>query len=665
MIAQSPNEISIMRVLKVLAVALAAVAASAVGGYFWATRDIAPTHPSLAAADLPELISVREFFADTSAAWGHVLSADGRYLAHSGSRNFAHAVILSDAESGREIAAEPNVDWYAWTAEPHRLAVIREGRLYLVDATDPEAEWDDITPRGFADWWLVDLPAPGQTDVAVTSTDRNPAFADLYRVDPDGHGKRLVAENDGTILTWVLDADQQPVVRLERPSPRITRVAVAEGDGWRPVVDMPVDDVFAPVEVTPDGRTLIAVSGRGRDTTALVAVELETGKEEVLAAFDGHDVGDLVNLARGDGAVDLAVSDIDHRRRVAMTPAGETLDRLLTEVAPRVQIDGLSWAPGSLRVSATLTPDARGYLYYHFDLDAGTAERLAEFPFRTRNLERLASVEDVTFTARDGMEIHAVLTRPAGVDGPGPLVVNVHGGPAQRDAWGYDHLNQFLANRGYAVLSVNFRGSTGFGRAYQAAGFGAFGAAMQHDVEDAAEWAIDAGIADPDAVAITGGSYGGYAAAMGALDRPDLFRAAVIEHAMLDVAYQSQFPPHAWALDAALWTRYFGDPDDPADLKRMRERSPIARAADLSVPVLLIAGKRDSVVGFEQTERFAEAAEAAGAEVETLIFEDEGHGLSLWQSEVRRARAVEDFLARTLGGRSGGWDPAELAAEHL
>ena len=145
--------------------------------------------------------------------------------------------------------------------------------------------------------------------------------------------------------------------------------------------------------------------------------------------------------------------------------------------------------------------------------------------------------ETVQITARDGMKLNALLLRPKGVDGAAPMVLEVHGGPARQVKWEYHHFRQFLVNRGYAVLAINFRGSSGLGKIYQAAGYGEYGRKMQDDLVDATLWAIDQGIADPKAIAINGRSYGGYASAMGLVRDPDLFKAGIIEHAMLDVAY--------------------------------------------------------------------------------------------------------------------------------
>lgn len=297
------------------------------------------------------------------------------------------------------------------------------------------------------------------------------------------------------------------------------------------------------------------------------------------------------------------------------------------------------------------------------DVRAGTHRVLEVDTFRRNNLAELADSEQVFIKARDGMTLPAILTRPKGVSSPLPTILYIHGGPAGHEVWAYDHGYQFLANRGYAVLAVNFRGSTGLGKGFQAAGFGQYGLKMQDDIVDAANWAIEQGVADPDAMAVMGGSYGGYAAAMAVVRDPDVFKAAIVEHAVLDVEYQMKNNPAIWGLHRHKAIRYFGDPDKLSDLKEMRSRSPLNLVSQLKVPVLLVTGKMDHVVGFEQTEEFYDRAKSLGKEVEMLIFENEAHGVSNRHSQLRRAWAIEGFLAKHLQGRSGVIDYREKLAE--
>lgn len=212
---------------------------------------------------------------------------------------------------------------------------------------------------------------------------------------------------------------------------------------------------------------------------------------------------------------------------------------------------------------------------------------------------------------------------------------------------------------------MNFRGSTGYGKAFRAAGYGEIGKAMQDDIVDAANWLVGQGIADKSNMAVMGGSYGGYSAALAMTRDPGVFKAAIVDYGVMDIAYQMQNNPFSWGLHLDEMKRYFGDPGNEASLAEMRERSPSTHAANVQGAILITAGKQDQIVGFEQTEEFEGALKAAGKDVTAVYFDKEGHGYDRWQTKLRRARLIEDFLAKHLGGRSGGFDYTEIAAEYL
>lgn len=632
----------------------------------WFSRDLAATHKTLAQSDLPPLISVGEFYANLSAEWAYKPSVDGAFVAWRGTR-LATEVVYFGRVNEAPLGWIADVQGYFWHDLSPHLHVLKEGRLWRVDPLNAdEQNWEDVTPRGFRNWSWPSRVLSSTDRWFITSRDRNPAYNDLYTTRQDGSDKQLLIENDGQTLNWILSADLTPQMRFQRGTRDVdVDVQVAAGDQWRTLMTLPLSTTFRVFEVSPDLKHAIALSARDRDNIALVRVDLLTGAEEVLHEETDEDLRDVINLNPYDGVVDAVLTQRGASDVIAFSPRGQMLKSLLSRQEERIEVESLYWAGTGQFVTATVSPNAKSYEYLLFDLDRGVETKLGVFSFRERNLASLAETKEITITSRDGLELPSLLVTPVGVDGPVPTIIEVHGGPATHLDWQYHHFRQFLANRGYAVVAVNYRGSTGFGSAFQEAGYRAFGREMQDDLVDAAQWAIDQGIADPNAFAINGGSYGGYASAMAILQDNTLFKTAIIEHAMLDVAYQSQYPPHSWGLTLPLWTRYFGDPKVEGDLAQMRTYSPITHVDALNAPVLLVAGKRDSVVGYEQTEAFVEAARANNKEVELLLFEDEGHGIHKWQSNVIHARTVEDFLHEHLGGRSGGWDWIEVAAQRL
>jgi dipeptidyl aminopeptidase/acylaminoacyl peptidase len=260
----------------------------------------------------------------------------------------------------------------------------------------------------------------------------------------------------------------------------------------------------------------------------------------------------------------------------------------------------------------------------------------------------------VTVTSRDGLALHCYLTVPLDAEPAGlPTVLMVHGGPWARDAWGYDPQAQFLANRGYAVLQVNYRGSTGFGKAFTHAAEHEFAGRMHDDLVDGVRWVVDEGIADPARVAIYGGSYGGYAALVGATFTPDVFAAAisVVGPSSLVTLVRS-FPPYWRPLLASTWFRYVGDPEDPEQLADLEARSPLNFVDRITAPLLVIQGANDPRVTKTESDQIVEALRARGVEVEYLVKDDEGHGFVKPENRMDAYRTIERFLARHLGGRA-------------
>jgi dipeptidyl aminopeptidase/acylaminoacyl peptidase len=262
----------------------------------------------------------------------------------------------------------------------------------------------------------------------------------------------------------------------------------------------------------------------------------------------------------------------------------------------------------------------------------------------------LAPMEPFTFTARDGLEIHGYVTFPVGLGRSGlPAVVNVHGGPQVRDSWGYDPEAQWFANRGYLCVEVNYRGSTGYGKAFVAAGDREWGGKMHDDLIDAVSHVVGAGWADPARVAIYGGSYGGYAALVGAAFTPDVFRCAVDIVGPSNLKTLLETIPPYWAPAIAQLYRRVGNPETDADF--LWSRSPLSRARDIRIPLLIAQGANDPRVKQAESEQIVAALKEAGIDYEYMLFPDEGHGFAKPENRIKFYTAAERFLARYLGGR--------------
>jgi dipeptidyl aminopeptidase/acylaminoacyl peptidase len=262
-------------------------------------------------------------------------------------------------------------------------------------------------------------------------------------------------------------------------------------------------------------------------------------------------------------------------------------------------------------------------------------------------------MEPVSYTSRDGLKIHGYLTLPAGSTGKGlPLVVNPHGGPWTRDAWGFNPEVQFLASRGFAVLQMNFRGSAGYGRSFLESGFRQWGLAMQDDVSDGARWAIEQGIADPERIAIYGGSYGGYAALSGMTSTPDLYACGISYVGVSNLfTWIAAIPPY-WKPYLEMLYEMVGHPEK--DEERFRRTSPFFNADNIVAPLLVAQGANDPRVRKEESDQIVEALRGRGVAVEYLVKENEGHGFSNEENRFEFYRLMEKFLQDHLDGRDHG-----------
>ncbi|HEX6446359.1 MAG TPA: S9 family peptidase [Streptosporangiales bacterium] len=487
-------------------------------------------------------------------------------------------------------------------------------------------------------------------EMLVGLNDRDPRLHDVHRLDLRTGELTLVEENPGYVA-WEVDSDL--VVRgavTYRPDGTEV-IALRDGDsgGFRPFREIAHEDTAGTgiVSFTRDGRAVLMVSSVDANASRLVRVDLDTGAEQVVAEDDTYDVADVVlhpqtleaqavvfAKARKEYVVldDAVRADLDRLR--AHRDAELTVDR--TERGDRL------WLVSHARPDGPVE-------YGVYDRDTGEVTPLFVHK-EALTRYRLAPTEPFEFTARDGLTVHGFATFPVGVPRRGlPTVVHVHGGPWARDTWGFDPQVQWLANRGYAVVQVNFRGSTGYGKAFVNAGDKQWGAAMQDDVTDAAGYAVEQGWADPERIAVSGGSYGGYAALAGVTFTPDLYRCAVDVCGPSNLLTLLASLPDYWQPMITLFHKRMGDP--ATDEAMLKDRSPLNHADRIRVPVLVAQGANDPRVKQAEAEQIVEALRRNGIDHEYLLFDDEGHGLAKPANRERFFAAAERFLARHLGGR--------------
>lgn len=644
-------------------ISLAALITAAVLVVTWNTPA---SHPGLAKTDLPKLIPTRALFADPRAAFGHVVSVDAKFVFIQEANLLGRRSVVRDIETDQIIAEFPaDLRHMRWHPTKPRLRFIVDGHDWEVDLFAPEKEnWQRISPvRLTGGWTKNEIPTDADMPVLTWGKEHQRSAGHMWLVSQDGLTAEKIAEGNDNTRYWVFSQQMQPVLRRDSLDDRTDRLFRKTDSGWEPLIDIDLNDAFHPLSQPGPDERILARSAIGRDKAALASFDINTGQEEVLHENPNADIGWTTSLNH-DGVQDFFRLGADSLTRKALTQRGQVFLDVLDSFPQPVSLGSVTPAGNGRYVIAAVSGQGRSYVYPLIDLETGTYELLGEYHLR-RFKERFVSEKLVHITARDGLRLPAVLTMPKDPVGPIPFVVDIHGGPARHSGPGYHHFTQFLVNRGYGVLAVNFRGSTGFGKAFQAKGFREFGRAMQDDITDAALWLVDKGLADPDALAVMGSSYGGYSAALAMTRNPGLFDAAIVEFPMLDSEFQSKYHPGHWDSGIYGWQRYFGDPENPDDLELMKRYSPVNRVADLHGPVMVLGGLKDQITAIQQVRDFAKAAEAAGKTVETHYFTEAGHGLNHWRDKLRRARLVEDFLAKHLGGRSGGFELVELAPSFI
>lgn len=630
-----------------------------------AQRDTAATHPAL--INLPPLIPVREFYASLGVEWAFEPASDGRLVSFWTSTISGNILTVRNLVTGQDLAELPDAEWAYWSPREPLLRVWADGRLWEADPHNPAREnWKDVSPRGVNSWQISSESQTAEGRNLVLSYDRSDLWPDIYTTDTSGRDLQLLAKNDGTILFWLMDSQQRLIGRMVLADDDSNRLQRADAAGqFTEILRIDPKDDFDITDISADGSSFVAWSNIGTDKIAMVSLDVATGAITPLGGFDQVDVSYTYDLRPFDGQVDLIVGDGLLPEYQALTPAGKILLKKIRAEGETVDVSYLVTGGGGRYVTTTLSPDAKSYIYRHFDLTSGKATDLGTYGFRQDHLSDLAPTNGSMVTARDGLALPVFVTRPKGVSAPGPTVIEVHGGPEYHRRWEYSHHAQFLANRGYTVISVNYRGSNGWGRAYREAGHGEFGTKIQEDIVDVATWAVEQGLADPAAMAVMGDSFGGYSTVMALTREDNPFKAGLAIVPMLDVEFQTRNAPAFWGLEPQGWARYFGDHKDPAQAQVMKDRSPVNLADKVSAPLLVLAGRQDQVVNIEQVERFDEAMRAAGRPLQLHIFSNEGHGWDNWKTQVVEARLTEDFLAQHLGGRSGGWDWIEWAAEWI
>jgi acylaminoacyl-peptidase len=504
---------------------------------------------------------------------------------------------------------------------------------------------------------LVGLHYEDPNLIAVGMNDRDARWHDLYIVDIRTGERRLVYKNKDEIAGFILDSRLNlRLATTTRNKGRGSAILKWTGAAFEEIMSIEADDVFGtdPLHVNRAGDAWFLRSSVGRDKAAILRVDWVTGAQSVVAAHDKVDITGWITDPRTEEMTAVAAEYIQSDWIAIDSATGLDLAMLAGELDGTIEITGQS-DDDTLWVVAVSRPDRPSV--WHL-LDRRTTKITRLFSARPK-LEKvkLAPTHGVIIKSRDGLDLVSYLTLPATETGvrparPLPMVLEVHGGPWGRDGWHYDRDVQWYANRNYAVLQVNYRGSTGFGKAFTNAGDREWAGKMHDDLIDAVNWSIAEGIADPKRIAICGASYGGYASFVGATFTPDVFCCSVPVVGITNLETMLATPPPYWAAFYEQECHRIGDPRTAEGLALLKARSPLHRAGDITKPMLIGHGANDVRCKVAESDQIVAAMTAKNIPVIYVVYPDEGHGFARPENAIAFKAIEETFLARHLGGRA-------------
>ncbi len=605
-------------------------------------------------------IPLEDFFRNSEHT-GYQLSPDGQYISYLAPyadrlNVFVRRVDQDDDHALRLTSeTERSVAGYMW-ADNERLLFMKDTagdenyQLYGVrrDGTDLRAY---TAFEGVRTSLIDDLEEqPGYVMIGMNR--RNAEVFDPYRLNLDTGELTLLAENPGNYQGWMTDHNgclRAATAIIDGVNTQLL-YRDTEEEPFRPVLTTNFRDTVSFMEFTPDNREVYAATNLGRDKTVLVRMNPATCEElELLYENDTYDIASISYSRRRKKL--LSVYCTGHKE-----PVRHYFDKEEEQLRQRIK----AHFPNNRYGIADTDKAERFYLiyvggdrtrgaYWFYDAETDEARKIADLaPWIIP--DEMNEMHAVTYQSRDGLRIEAYLTLPDGLTPDTahnlPVVVNPHGGPWARDCWGYSSEVQFLSNRGYAVLQMNFRGSTGYGRKFLEASYKQWGLRMQDDITDGVQWLIGQGIADPKRVAIYGGSYGGYAVLAGLAFTPDVYACGIDYVGVSNLfTFMNTIPPY-WRPMLEIMYEQVGNPETDHD--QLAATSPALHAENIRVPLFIAQGANDPRVNKAESDQMVEALRQRGVEVEYMVKDNEGHGFHNQENRFDFYRAMERFLAKHL-----------------
>lgn len=609
-----------------------------------------------ASAEIPPLIPMEDFFKNAESA-GFSISPDGTKLAFESPWEHRMNVYVRDIETGQErritSAKERDIAGFFWKGNDKIVYAQDNGgdenfHIYITDIQGKEHR--DLTPFEKVRAGILDDLEDDPNHMLISMNERDPEVFDVYRCDINTGELTLIAENPGSIIGWMTDHEGKLRAAIDTDGVNTSFLyRTDESEDFRVLKTTSFKETFEPVLFAYDNRTMYIESNLESDKTILCTFDPEENKVlDLIFSHDEVDLGSVMHSKKKKKITGVTYAT-DRRHYKFFDDDREELQKSIESFFPGIEATVSDMDDDERRVIVRTYSDRTRGAYYLYDRKDNSIKKLAELSPWLKE-EQMASMKPVTFKSRDGLMIHGYITLPLGVEPKNlPLVVIPHGGPSARDYWGFDSESQFLANRGLAVLNVNFRGSTGYGKEFWQAGFKQWGRKMQDDVTDGVLWAVGQGIADKNRLAIYGGSYGGYAALAGATFTPDLYACAVSYVGPSNIFTLLETIPPYWKPMLEMEYEEIGDPVKDKEL--LKAVSPVFHAENIKIPLFIAQGANDPRVNKAESDQIVEAVKKNGADVLYMVKDNEGHGFQNEENRFDFYRQLEEFFRKHLGTR--------------
>ncbi len=601
-------------------------------------------------------IPLRDFFKNPNKT-AFSLSPDGSkiaYLAPYKERMNIHIRTLSSDEEDHRVThvTDRDIPGFAW-ANNHRIIYMKDfggdENFHLFGVGLDGKEEIDLTPFKDARVEIINSLPEDEDHFLVSINNRVPEIYDPFRLNIETGELTLLAENPGNITKWF--ADHTGKLRLAQSTDGVNNSLLyreTEQDEFQVVLENDFRESIEPMFFSFDNQHVYALSNLGRDKSAVVRLDPTTGKEmEILYEHEDVDVGGL-SYSRKRKVLTHVTFTTWKRSYHFLDEARKTLQQKIEKGLENYEVVIVSVNKAEDKFLIRTYSDRSLGAYYFYDANTDERTLISEVsPWIDE--QKLAPMKPIKYTSRDGLLIHGYLTLPQNKKHENlPVVINPHGGPWHRDTWTFNPEIQFLANRGYAVLQMNFRGSTGFGRKFWELSFNQWGLKMQDDISDGVQWLIDQGIADPKRVAIYGGSYGGYATLAGITFTPDLYACAIDLVGVSNLFTFMKSIPRYWMPYLKMLKVMVGDPDLPADYERLKATSPVFHVDKIKVPLMIAQGAKDPRVVQSESDQMVEALRKNNIEVEYMLKANEGHGFRNQENRFEFYERMETFLEKHL-----------------